>query len=116
MKISHLIKDNVQSLADMEMRETGKPISAARGAVSSAARYFEFYAGVADKIQGTTVPLGEGYIDFTLREALGVTAHILPWNVPLNMLARAVWPRHWRPAARRLSNGGANATRRLATG
>ena len=92
MKISHLIKDNVQSLADMEMRETGKPISAARGAVSSAARYFEFYAGVADKIQGTTVPLGEGYIDFTLREALGVTAHILPWNVPLNMLARGVAP------------------------
>ena len=76
----------------MEMRETGKPISAARRAVSSTARYFEFYSGVADKIQGTTVPLGEDYIDFTLREALGVTAHILPWNVPLNMMARGVAP------------------------
>jgi aldehyde dehydrogenase (NAD+) len=76
----------------MEMRETGKPITAAHGAVHSAARYFEFYAGVADKIQGTSIPLGENYVDFTLREPLGVTAHILPWNVPLNMLARGVAP------------------------
>ena len=92
MKISNLIRERAESLADMEMRETGKPIAAARGAVNSAARYFEFYAGVADKIQGTTIPVGEGYLDFTLREALGVTAHILPWNVPLNMLARGVAP------------------------
>lgn len=92
MKISRLILENAATLADMEMRETGKPVSAAAGAVSSAARYFEFYAGVADKIQGASIPLGEGYLDFTLREPLGVTAHILPWNVPLNMLARGVAP------------------------
>ncbi|MGI9297133.1 MAG: aldehyde dehydrogenase family protein [Gammaproteobacteria bacterium] len=92
MKISSLILERADILAEMEMRETGKPVSAARGAVRSAARYFEFYAGVADKIQGATIPIGEGYLDFTLREPLGVTAHILPWNVPLNMLARGVAP------------------------
>ncbi|MBE8159104.1 MAG: aldehyde dehydrogenase family protein, partial [Betaproteobacteria bacterium] len=92
MKISELIKERAAPLADMEMRETGKPVRAAMGAVNSAARYFEFYAGIADKIQGATIPLGEEYIDFTLREPLGVTAHILPWNVPLNMLARGVAP------------------------
>ncbi len=92
MKISALIIERADALADMEMRETGKPAAAARGAVNSAARYFEFYAGVADKLQGATIPLGEKYLDFTLREPLGVTAHILPWNVPLNMLARGVAP------------------------
>ena len=91
-RISCLIKENGDALADMEMRETGKPRAAAAGSVAAAARYFEFYAGVADKIQGTSIPLGEGYLDFTLREPLGVTAHILPWNVPLNMLARGVAP------------------------
>ena len=91
-KIADLILQNMDSLANMEMNETGKPIDAARGAVRSAARYFEFYAGVADKIQGATIPLGENYVDFTWREPLGVTAHILPWNVPLNMLARGVAP------------------------
>lgn len=92
MKIAQAITDNVQSLAYIEMLETGKPQAAATNAVIATARYFEFYAGVADKIQGTSIPLGEGYLDFTLREPLGVTAHILPWNVPLNMLARGVAP------------------------
>ena len=92
MKISQLIKERAEPLAEMEMRETGKPAKSALGAVNSAARYFEFYAGIADKIQGATIPLGENYVDFTLREPLGVTAHILPWNVPLNMLARGVAP------------------------
>lgn len=92
MKISQLIGVHQEALADIEMRETGKPRSAALGAVASTMRYFEFYAGVADKIQGATIPLGKGYLDFTLREPLGVTAHILPWNVPLNMLARGVAP------------------------
>ena len=92
MKISRLISEAQDTLADIEMRETGKPLSAARAAAASTARYFEFYAGVADKIQGTSIPLEHGYLDFTLREPLGVTAHILPWNVPLNMLARGVAP------------------------
>lgn len=91
-KIAARIMERAQWLADMEMHETGKPASAAMGAVRSAARYFEFYAGVADKIQGASIPLGPDYVDFTLREPLGVTAHILPWNVPLNMLARGVAP------------------------
>ena len=92
MKISALILRDINQLADMEMKETGKPMCAAHSAVKQAARYFEFYAGIADKIQGVSIPLGEDYIDFTLREPLGVTAHILPWNVPLNMLARGVAP------------------------
>lgn len=92
MKISEGILQNLNTLTDIEMRETGKPRSAAEGAVRQVARYFEFYAGVADKIQGASIPLGSGYLDFTLREPLGVTAHIIPWNVPMNMMARGIAP------------------------
>ena len=92
MKVAELIRARGDDLAQMEMLDTGKPISAARGAVEGAARYFEFYAGAADKIQGATIPMGPDHLDFTLREPLGVTAHILPWNVPLSMLARGVAP------------------------
>lgn len=92
MRIANAVLDNAETLAAIEMAETGKPKDAAMGAAAATARYFEFYAGVADKIQGATIPVGEDYIDFTRREPLGVTAHILPWNVPLNMLARGVAP------------------------
>ena len=92
MKTAELIRARAADLAAVEMRDSGKPASAAAGAVEGAARYFEYYAGVADKIQGATIPVGPDHLDFTLREPLGVTAHILPWNVPLNMLARGVAP------------------------
>ena len=92
MRVARAIEERADELAAMESRETGKPAAAARGAVAGTARYFEFYAGVADKIQGATIPTPRGYLDFTLREPIGVTAHILPWNVPLNMLARGVAP------------------------
>ena len=92
MKVAELFRDRREDLAQVEMRDSGKPLSAARNAVDGAARYFEFYAGVADKIQGATIPMGPEHLDFTLREPLGVTAHILPWNVPLSMLARGVAP------------------------
>ena len=92
MRVAEMIRARAEDFAVVEMLDAGKPISAARNAVEGAARYFEFYAGVADKIQGATIPVGANHIDFTLREPLGVTAHILPWNVPLNMLARGVAP------------------------
>ena len=91
-KIGDLMMERAADFAEVEMRDTGKPRAAALSAVASAARYFEYYAGVADKIQGETIPIGREYLDFTLREPLGVTAHILPWNVPLSMLTRGIAP------------------------
>lgn len=77
---------------DKKPKDSGKPISRALAEIMSTARYFEFYAGAADKYYGDTIPLGPDYIDFTLREPMGVTAHIVPWNFPLNMIGRSVAP------------------------
>jgi acyl-CoA reductase-like NAD-dependent aldehyde dehydrogenase len=57
-----------------------------------AARYFEFFAGAADKIMGHTIPLGPGLLDFTVREPIGVSAQIVPWNYPIQIGARGVAP------------------------
>lgn len=79
-------------LARLETRDSGKPLWQARREIMSSARYFRYYAGAADKIHGEQIPLGPDYVDFTVREPVGVTAHIVPWNAPLNMVARSVAP------------------------
>jgi acyl-CoA reductase-like NAD-dependent aldehyde dehydrogenase len=51
-------------------------------------RYYEFYGGAGDKIHGDTIPFLDGYTALTLREPHGVVAGIIPWNYPLQILAR----------------------------
>src|SRR5438046_7899794 len=53
---------------------------------------YENYAGMADKIQGETIPVPGARLDYTLREPLGVTAHIAPWNYPLLLASRGIAP------------------------
>ncbi|MEM7432965.1 MAG: aldehyde dehydrogenase family protein, partial [Pseudomonadota bacterium] len=58
--------------------------------VEGAARYFEYYGNQAETVEGRSIPLGADYFDFTVYEPYGVTAHIIPWNYPLEMTARSV--------------------------
>jgi len=89
-KLSDLILENHNYLAEMEARDVGKPISQARIDVKACARYFEFYSGAADKIHGLTIPFREDYTVLTLREPHGVTGHIIPWNYPLQIIGRTI--------------------------
>ncbi|MHA1599401.1 MAG: aldehyde dehydrogenase family protein, partial [Alphaproteobacteria bacterium] len=87
-----LIRRDAERLSIIETLDSGKPITESRGDIETAATYFEYYAGVADKLQGDTIPLGPDYISLTLHEPVGVTAHIIPWNFPLVTTARGVAP------------------------
>ncbi len=87
-----LIRRDAERLATIETFDSGKPIGELRGDVETAAIYFEYYAGMADKLQGDTIPLGPDYISLTLHEPVGVTVHIIPWNFPLVTTARGVAP------------------------
>jgi aldehyde dehydrogenase (NAD+) len=87
-RLSQLVADNAEELAALESRDTGKPIRQGRADVAAAIRYYEFYGGAADKIHGDTIPFLEGYTALTLREPHGVVAGIIPWNYPLQILAR----------------------------
>jgi len=64
----------------------------ARNDIKACARYFEFYGGAADKIHGDTIPYLSGYQVMVLREARGVTGHIIPWNYPAQMFGRTLAP------------------------
>lgn len=81
-----------EDLARLEARNTGKPLAEARDDLAGVVATFRYNAGAADKLEGATIPLGPEALDLTLLEPLGVTAHILPWNFPLGMLARSLAP------------------------
>ncbi|MFC5140049.1 aldehyde dehydrogenase family protein [Actinomycetospora rhizophila] len=81
-----------EAFARLETLDTGKPLSLARGEVAGCVGYLDYYAGAADKLHGETIPLGPGSLAWTVREPVGVTGHIVPWNAPLSMLCRSVAP------------------------
>ena len=79
-------------LARLESQNTGKPLWIAKSDVLGTARYFEYYGTMADKLQGETIPLGEGYLSYTRHEPFGVVGVITPWNGPIQQVARSVAP------------------------
>ncbi len=85
-----LVESDCEALADIESNDTGKPLTQARADAQALARYFEFYAGAADKLHGQTIPYRHGYTVLTLREPHGVTGHIIPWNYPMQIFGRSV--------------------------
>ena len=91
-RLAGLLRERSRELAELESLDVGKPLRQAEDDVSAAASYFEFFAGVADKVFGSSIPLGGGFIDFTLREPLGVSAQIVPWNYPLRLASRGIAP------------------------
>ena len=92
LRIAHKVLDHEEELAQIEAKDTGKPLTTARNDIKVLARYFEFYAGGADKLHGETIPFLNGHQVSLIREPLGVTAHIIPWNYPAQMLGRTVAP------------------------
>jgi acyl-CoA reductase-like NAD-dependent aldehyde dehydrogenase len=92
VKLTSLIRENSEELARLETMSEGKPFRESKGDVAWAARAFEYYSGLADKIEGETIPVPPTRLDYTLREPLGVTAHIIPWNYPIALAARSVAP------------------------
>ncbi len=89
-RIGQLVLERIDDLAALEAMDVGKPLKQARNDVIALARYMEFYGGAADKVMGETIPFLDGYTVYTLREPHGVTAHIVPWNYPMQMIGRSV--------------------------
>jgi aldehyde dehydrogenase (NAD+) len=90
--VADLLRERADELAALETLDQGKPRSQAESDFEGAARYFEYYAGAADKLDGRTVPTGTDQVDFTIREPYGVSAQVTPWNFPGNLFARGVAP------------------------
>ncbi|MBI3841208.1 MAG: aldehyde dehydrogenase [Thaumarchaeota archaeon] len=91
-KLAQGLRDKLADFAKLETLNNGKPLGQAKGDIAMAARHFEYFAGLADKIQGSTIPVPGNRLDYTVKEPLGVTAHVVPWNYPLVMAARSIAP------------------------
>ena len=92
-KLAELVEANADELGLLETRDNGKPYFEARRVdVPSVARTLRYYAGLADKVQGDTVPVPGPFLNYTLREPVGVVGAIIPWNFPLSMAAWKVAP------------------------
>lgn len=91
-RIADLIEEHHERLARLESEDTGKPLTQARADARVAARYFRFYGHAIDSYYGQTIPLSTDLHVYTRREPFGVTGHIIAWNYPMQLLARAVAP------------------------
>jgi len=81
---------HADELAELEARDTGKALKTARTDAAVLARYLQYYAGASDKLHGETLPYTAGYTVLTVREPIGVTGHIIPWNYPMQIFGRSV--------------------------
>lgn len=92
-RLADLIEENADELGALETQDNGKPYFEARKVdLPSVVENFRYFAGLADKIGGETIPVSGPFLNYTLREPVGVVGIIVPWNFPLSLAAWKVAP------------------------
>jgi succinate-semialdehyde dehydrogenase/glutarate-semialdehyde dehydrogenase len=88
-----LVMENADDLATLITWENGKPTADAKGEVTYAANFFEWFSEEAPRVCGDTIPSSiPGNRIFTIKEPIGVTGLITPWNFPAAMITRKIGP------------------------
>jgi acyl-CoA reductase-like NAD-dependent aldehyde dehydrogenase len=84
LRLADLIEGHADELARLESLDTGHPIRDSRNLdVARTAATFRYFGGMADKLQGDVIPVEPGFLNYVVREPLGVVGAIVPWNFPL---------------------------------
>ncbi len=92
-KLADAIEANADELAHLETADNGKPYFESRKVdLPTVVETFRYFAGMADKIEGTTIPVSGPFLNYTLREPVGVVGIITPWNFPLNLASWKIAP------------------------
>jgi betaine-aldehyde dehydrogenase len=91
-RLAQIVRDRADELAELETRNSGKPIVEAEGDLEDVATCFEYYGGLATKIHGEVLPVPDNAMSLALREPIGVAGQIIPWNYPLLMAAWKLAP------------------------
>lgn len=92
LALAHRIRAERDHLGVLEAGETGHLEGRVPHEMDAAAKYFEYYGGLVNSLQGNTIDLGPEYHSYTVREPFGVIGVITPWNVPLGQAARSAAP------------------------
>ncbi|MBN3801711.1 aldehyde dehydrogenase [Paraburkholderia sp. Ac-20336] len=92
-KLAELIRANVDRLARLEVHDNGKLLKEMRAQIGILPDQFHYFAGAADKLEGTTIPVNRrDVLAYTSREPIGVVGVIVPWNSPLYQLSWTLAP------------------------
>jgi len=92
-RLADLIEANADEIAELETRDNGKPWFESRHVdLPTVVRNFRYFAGLSDRIEGKTIPVAGPFLNYTLREPVGVVGCIVPWNFPLNIASWKVAP------------------------
>ncbi len=91
-RLAERVRKEAAALAELEARNSGKPIVEAEYDINDVATCLEYYGGLATKVLGSVNPVPDNALNFTMREPIGVAAQIIPWNYPLLMAAWKLAP------------------------
>jgi aldehyde dehydrogenase (NAD+) len=91
-KLASLLEAQADVVARLETRNMGKPLRESKADIAYVVRSLEYVSGLADKVEGETIPVPGARFDYTVREPVGVTVHIAPWNYPLLLSVRSLAP------------------------
>ncbi len=92
LRLAERVRRSAPELAELETRNSGKPIAEAEFDMADVATCFEYYGGLATKIMGHVNPVPDNALSLSLREPVGVAGQIIPWNYPLLMAAWKLAP------------------------
>jgi acyl-CoA reductase-like NAD-dependent aldehyde dehydrogenase len=92
-RLGDVLAESATRLAELETRDNGKLFTEMHGQLQYVPQWFHYYGGLADKVEGTVIPLDKkGFFAYSKKEPLGVTAILTPWNSPLMLLAWKLAP------------------------
>jgi acyl-CoA reductase-like NAD-dependent aldehyde dehydrogenase len=84
LRLADAVEAHADELARLESTDTGHPIrDSSRLDVPRTAATFRYFGGMADKLEGTVIPVERGFVNYVVREPVGVVGQIVPWNFPL---------------------------------
>src|SRR5262245_26598327 len=83
LRLADRIEERADELARLEALDTGHPIRDARSLdVPRTAACFRYFGGMADKVEGSMIPVEPGFLNYVQRAPIGVVGQIVPWNFP----------------------------------
>ena len=93
VRLAELLEADADRMGRLEATGNGKLLADCKRNMTSAGKYYRYFAGYADKLHGEVIPFENSSIfDYTLREPYGVIAIITPWNAPISILANSLAP------------------------
>ena len=92
LRIAELLERDADLIARLESQDNGRPIRETSAQSTIVSRWYRYFAGWADKIEGETIPVQGPYLNYTVRVPLGVVGQITPWNHPLLIATKKIAP------------------------